>query len=235
MDNLPNNAPIDNTGRETNPPVNNNPGNGGTTFPSLSSGLVANTIISLTNADLAHVCDFSLDIEKNTQLKQFIISQNQNIKDAKRAIMLALGYSDATGSYQWLIDDLKAITRALKYIQKHVIQPILDFENLVIGYLQKLKAIIAYILSLPARFLKLLQSCLSNLYKAIANVFSDITSGTGATSSGLSDVIAAAKETATALQSTVQQTALAAGQAVAIAGAASTVVPSIGTANKRLP
>lgn len=229
-DNLPNDAPVDAEGKQTGAPVNLRAGDGGTTFPSISGGLVANTWISFTNSDLTHVCDFSMDIQKNTELKQFIISQNQNIKDAKRAIMLALGYSDATGAYQWLVDDLKAVTRALKYIQKTVIQPILDFEKLVIKYIQKLEEIIAYILTLPVRILKLLQACLANLYKAIASVFSD-TFGTG--SSGLGDVIAAAKEVAGTLQQTIQQTATAAGTAVAIAGAVAAVPAML--PNKKLP
>ena len=229
-DNLPNDAPVDADGKQTNAPVNLLAGDRGTTFPSISGGLVANTWISFTNSDLTHVCDFSMDIQKNTELRQFIIAQNQNIKDAKRAVMLALGYSDVTGTYQWLVDDLKAVTRALKYIQKTVIQPILDFEKLVIKYIQKLEQIIAYILTLPARILKILKDCLANLYKSIANVLSD-TFNTGP--SGLSEVIAATKEVATTLQQTIQQTVTAAGTAVAIAGVV-TAIPAM-LPNKKLP
>ena len=228
--NLPNTAPVDADGKQTNAPVNNFAGDGGTTFPSISGGLVANTSIAFTNSDLTHVCDFSLSIQKDTELRQFIISQNQNIKDAKRAIMLALGYSDVTGTYQWLVDDLKAVTRALKYIQKNVIQPILDFEKTVIGYIQKLEQIIAYILSLPARILKILKDCISNLQKAISNVLSDAFN-TGP--SGLTEVIAAAKEVAGTLQQTIQQTATAAGTAVAISSVV-TAIPTI-LPNRKLP
>ena len=53
-------------------------------------------------------------------------------------------------------------------------------------------------------------------------------------SSGLSDVIAAAKETGAALQQTIQQTAVVAGQAVAIVGTATTVVKAL-TPNGKLP
>lgn len=233
-DNLPNNAQTSTSNGiivEVNPPTNKNVGDGGTTFPSLSGGLVSNTAISIANSNLAHSCDFISDIQKDLQLKQFLISQGNTIREAVRDVMLALGVTDQTGQYQWLVDDLKAITRQLKYIQKNVIQPILDFENTVVKYIQQMEQIIAYILSLPARILALLQDCLTKLYKAIASVLTDIT-GTSQ-SGGFSDVVSAAKETAQTLQQTVSQTVTAATGALAIATVVTAVVPL--TPNKKLP
>jgi phage-related protein len=128
--------------------------------------------------------------------------------------MKALGFSDSTGVFQWLKDSLLSIQRGLKYIQENVIQPILDFEEIAIGYIGKIKKIINYILGLPAKILALLQDCLSNLYEAIANVFSDIAGG--GDSNPFKDVIDTAKSTAKTLSQTVSMAAVAAGQAVAI-------------------
>ena len=69
-------------------------------------------------------------------------------------------------------------------IQKEIIQPIIDFEKYVLAYITKLRAMIAWILSLPARLLAILQDCLQRLLKLIANIFSDIGQGF---SDGLSD------------------------------------------------
>jgi hypothetical protein len=209
---------------EANPPVNNNAGDGGTTWPSLSGGLVANTAISVANSDLAHICDFSLDIQRRTELKKFLNAQANNIREAIRAVMRALGFSDGTGTYQWLIDKLQSIKRGLKYIQNNVIQPIQEFEKTVVQYIQKVQEIIAYILSLPARLLKLLTDCLKSLQQAVSNVLSDAFSATasgGSGGAGFSDVVAAAKDTAATLSSTVSQTLSAATQAAAIATVAS--------------
>jgi hypothetical protein len=236
-DNLPNEAPTttDQNGDvvETNPPVNKNAGDGGTTFPSLSGGLVANTSIAIANANLAHSCDFILDIQKDNALKRFLVAQANNIREALRAIMLELGFSDQTGVYQWLVDKLKAITRQLKFIQKNVIQPILDFEKLVVQYIAQVEQIIAYILSLPARLLAILTDCLNKLKAAIGSIFTDIAGG-GSGGTGFSDVISAAKETAGTLSQTVAQTVQVATNAVAIAAVASSV-PVAAAPNRKLP
>lgn len=221
-------------GKELNAPYaknqNDNPSN--TTLPTPSAGIVTGTGVGVSNNDLAHICDFSTDALKNTKLKKFLVAQANNIRDAVRAVMRLLGFSDATGTFQWLKDSLRAITRALKYLQKNVIQPIIDFENIVIGYVAKIKAIIAYILSLPAKILALLQDCLSKLYKAIANVFDDIKpSGFGG---AFSDIIATAKETAATFSQTVSLAATAAGTAVAAVTAVSSI-PNLVTPLKKGP
>jgi hypothetical protein len=204
-------------------------GAGQPTTPALGIGQVANTAIGFTNSTLSHNCDFSLDIIKNNQLKRFLNSQANNIRDAVRAVMKALGFSDATGESQWLLSKLKAITRALKYIQKNVIQPILDFEALVIKYVKKIQEIIAYILSLPARLLAMLQDCLKRLYAAVGNVLTDIVGGGGG---GFGDELKAAKEVAQTFNQTLSMAATAAAGAVAVSSAV-TQLPNVATQFKK--
>ena len=204
-------------------------GAGQPTTPALGIGRVANTAISFTNSTLSHNCDFAVDIIKNNQLKRFLNSQANNIREAVRAVMKALGFSDATGQGQWLLSKLKAITRALKYIQKNVIQPILDFEALVIKYVKKIQEIIAYILSLPARLLAMLQDCLKRLYAAVGNALTDIVGGGGG---GFGDEIKAAKEVAQTFNQTVSMAATAAAGAVAVSSAV-TQIPNVATQFKK--
>jgi hypothetical protein len=230
----PNLAEKNSVNKEVNAPYakNQNDNPAFTTFPPISAGIVTGTGVDASNNDLAHICDFSTDALKNTKLAKFLKAQANNIRDAIRSVMRLLGFSDATGTFQWLKDSLQAITRALKYLQKNVIQPIIDFENIVIGYVAKLKAIIAYILSLPAKILALLQDCLTKLYKAIANVFDDIKpSGLGG---AFSEIIATAKETAATFTQTVSLASTAVGTAAAAATAVSSI-PNLVTPLKKGP
>jgi hypothetical protein len=204
-------------------------GTGQPTTPALGLGQVANTAIGFTNSTLSHNCDFATDLIKNNQLKRFLNSQANNIREAVRAVMRALGFSDATGQGQWLVDKLKTITRALKYIQKNVIQPILDFEALVIDYVKKIQSIIAYILSLPARLLAMLQDCLKRLYTAVGNALTDIVGGGGG---GFGDELKAAKEVAQTFNQTVSMAATAAAGAVAVSSAV-TQLPNVATQFKK--
>jgi hypothetical protein len=204
-------------------------GSGQPTTPALGLGQVANTSISFTNSTVSHSCDFATDLIKNNTLKSFLNAQANNIREAIRAVMRALGFSDATGVAQWLTSNLKAITRALKYVQKNVIQPILDLETIVVKYIKKIQEIIAYILSLPARLLAILQDCLKKLYASIANVLTDITGGGGL---GFGDAIKAAKETAQTFNQTISQAATAAAGAVAIVSAAQQI-PNVATQFKK--
>jgi hypothetical protein len=199
------------------------------TTPALGIGQVANTAISFTNSTLSHNCDFSLDIIKNNALKRFLNSQATNIRNAIRDVMRALGFSDATGESQWLYNKLKSITKELKYIQRNIIQPILDFEALVVQYIKKIQDMIAYILSLPGRLLAMLQDCLKNLYAAVGNALTDITGGA---SGGFGDELKAAKEAAQTFNQTVSMAATAAAGAVAISSAV-TQLPNVATQFKK--
>jgi hypothetical protein len=199
------------------------------TTPALGIGQVANTVIGFTNSTLSHNCDFATDLIKNNKLKQFLNSQANNIREAIRDVMRALGFSDVTGESQWLYNKLKSITKALKYIQRNIIQPILDFEALVVQYVKKIQEMIAYILSLPARLLAMLQDCLKKLYAAVGNVLTDITGGASA---GFGDELKAAKEVAQTFNQTVSMAATAAAGAVAISSAV-TQLPNVATQFKK--
>lgn len=235
--NAPNLAPvieINGTNEESNPPTVKYPGDGqlATTTPTTATGSVAGTSIDASNNDLAHVCDFSSELIKDNQLKRFINAQANNIREAIRSVMRLLGLSDGTGQFQWIKDSLQSIQRGLKYINEEVLQPILDFEAIVIGYIAKIQKIIAYILSLPAKLLALLQDCLKNLYELVANVFTDITGG--GESNPFSEVISAAKSTAQTLKTTVTTSLQAASTAEGIATIASSA-PNLVSGLKKGP
>jgi hypothetical protein len=227
---------INGTNEESSPPIVKNLGDGqlATTTPTTATGSVTGTSIDASNNDLAHVCDFSSELIKDNQLKRFINAQANNIREAIREVMRLLGLSDGTGQFQWIKDSLQSIQRGLKYINEEVIQPILDFEAIVIGYIAKIKKIIDYILSLPAKLLALLQDCLSKLYELVANAFTDITGGGDGKSSEFDDIIKTAKSTAQTLKTTVTMSLQAASTAAGIATIASSV-PNLVSGLKKGP
>lgn len=199
------------------------------TTPGTAAGSVDGTLLDKMNNSLSHVCDFSLEVQKNNALRVFLVAQATNIRDAVRAVMRTLGLSDATGQYQWAYSALKSITRTLKWLQQNVIQPIQLFEKYVVQYIQKIQEIIAWILSLPAKAIALLKDCLTRLYKLLANVMTAVASdlaadaGAGSGEKGFSDVVAAAKEAAGVALQTANQAASAAAGAMALATVASSV------------
>jgi hypothetical protein len=204
------------SGAENDGQISGNP-----SIPAASRGIVNGTSVGKTNNELAHVCDFVSEMQKNIALKNFLKSVASKIREGIRAIMRALGL-EPTGQYSWLIDKLKSIARELKRIQKEIIQPIIDFQKYVLAYVTKLRAIVAWILGLPARFLALLKDCLTRLLKLIGSVFSDFFAELtgGEASSEITELVSAAKEAATEAYKTVSLTTQAVAGAVAIPVAA---------------
>ena len=204
--------------------VNDGPVPGSPQIPAGARSITANTAVGFANDNLAHVCDFVTNIQKNIEFKRYAKAVAKQIRDAIREVLRLLGISDKTGETSWLANTLKTIAREIKRINKEILQPILDFEKYVVAYIAKLRAIITWILSLPAKFLALLQDCLARLVKLIGSVFSDIGAGLSEEfSEGPSDydeIIREAKDLANAASNTVSLTVAATAGAVNIAGAA---------------
>jgi hypothetical protein len=190
--------------------------------PSCAFGRVDGTIIDATNKKRSHVCDFISEMQKNGYLKKYTKAIGRFIREAIQKIMKLLGLSDRTGKFSYIINKLKAFAAELKRINKEIIQPIIDFEKYVLAYITKLRALIQWLLSLPAALLKLLADCLARLLKLIGSIFSDIiseaTSGLGGTDGegGFSDLVAAAKEAAQATGETISKVTEAAALAIEI-------------------
>ena len=141
--------------------------------PALGVGIVEGTIVDNLNSQISHVCDFSLDIQKNIGLKKYVKAISRFIRDGIRAVKLALGFGDPTGLIFTVIEKLKAAAAFIRYVQKEYIQPVLDFQKYVLDVVVKIKKLIQWILSLPAKIFAMLKGCLTRLYKTIASIFSD--------------------------------------------------------------
>jgi phage-related protein len=151
------------------------------------------------------MCDFSTEVKKDNALKKFLTSIANQVRDAIKQIKIALG-ADPTGQLSWVASMLNKIKRILDWINKEIVQPIINFEKLVIGYIQKIQAIISWILSLPARLAQMLADCLKALYKLIANTFTDLESSSGGLST---DLLSTAKSVVSSASSLYSATSLA--------------------------
>ena len=129
--------------------------------------------ISATNAQLIHSCDFSLSITKNMALRKYIRAIAKWIREGIRKIQQLMGFTDASGSFSQVINRLKAAAQEIRTFIKLYIEPIIEFQKYVLAVLVKIRAIIQWILSLPAKLLRLLQECLTKLLKSIVSAFVD--------------------------------------------------------------
>ena len=154
------------------------------TTPRIARGEMQGTIVNKQNNLLNNVCDFKLDVQKNTKLKQYTKAIGDQIREAIRAIVRTLGLTDVKGNYSWIINTLKTYTRALNYIRKKIIKPIQDFAKYVLAYVTLVREMIQWILSLPEKLLQMLDACLKKLYSAVSSIFSDILVGASSESTG---------------------------------------------------
>lgn len=193
--------------------------------PSSGYGSISGTIIDATNKKRDHVCGFIDSLQHDLGLKDFFRAVGKYIRDAIRAVLKAMGFSDPSGKLTYYANLLKAIAREIKAIRVEILQPIIDFEKYVLAYITKIRAIIQWILSLPLQLLALLKNCLERLLKLIGSVFSDIITGALGSlpetpTEGLTDAIAAVKEVAQEAYKAAQDVATIAGLAITIPVAA---------------
>ena len=147
---------------------------GGPSYPSTPAvrGDVSGSI-AITNKNLVHSCDFVNDLVKSIGLKKFLKAIAKWIREGIRKIQQLMGFTDASGSFSQVINRLKAAAQEIRTFIKLYIEPIIEFQKYVLAVLVKIRAIIQWILSLPAKLLKLLQECLTKLLKSIVSAFVD--------------------------------------------------------------
>ena len=158
--------------------ANDVPAAGGPTISPFATGNIAGTSIDATNNLLVVSCDFANDLKKSLGLKKFLKAIAKWIREGIRTIMRVLGFSDPSGSFSSLINKLKSIAEYIRYIKAEYIDPIIEFQKYVLAVIVRIRALIQWILSLPAKLLSLLRECLTKLLTALAGVFVDDFSST---------------------------------------------------------
>jgi len=182
-------------------------------------GKIIGTSTHYTNTRRTHVCGFIDEMRKNVYLQEFIKVTASYIREGIRAVMKALGFTDKTGFFAGIMVELRRIQRFLQQVQ-YYLKKVLDFQKYVLAYIVKIRAIIQWIISLPAKLLKLLAECLVKFLKLIKNIFTDFLTelGTGSDPTGAADLIKETRNTVNEAVTTVKAATAVAVGAVTIAG-----------------
>jgi len=210
---------------------------GDPTTPVFSRGgeNIIGTTIAQRNNQLVHSCDFANDLIKHIQLKKFLKSIARWVREGIRKIMQVLGFTDASGATSSIINALKKLAKELKYIKTEYIDPIIEFQKYVLAVIVKIRAIIQWILSLPAKLLALLRDCVLRLIKSLVKMFTDEFSGSTGEPSQASDLGKDFKELAAAIKEVVVEggellkagtTAVGLAAGIAVSGTVGLLVPT---------
>lgn len=191
---------------ETNPPKVTNIGDtaliGAPTVSNLARGIVDNTGVAVADNNREHACDIAVYIQTTmAKTKVFAGDLVRAIRLAIRKIIDALGISPASSG---MTEFLKDLARRIKEITRWINEKIVETTKYLDG-IKKIRAIIEYILSLPANLLAMFQKCLSEAYGELAKGLFSIASSLSvdAGTSGLSD---AAKDVLSESQSLLRST-----------------------------
>jgi hypothetical protein len=188
-----------------------------TTNSYVSKGIVANTGISLTNSALSHVCDFRYQLQfdigisglvnpitaitnaikngKNNAanfVAMMIKKLNDTITASLKAIMKAIGL-DPTGTTAVIYGKITATLQDINDFIRDVAEYV-EVAATIYYLVKNINDIVAYLKSLPARFLAIVQDCITrflNGAKAFAAQVAAVPGQIGATVESLGKSIQA--------------------------------------------
>lgn len=172
------------------------------TTPQLARGYMPGSSIDLLNGNLGHVCDFKFifpdlnsligelglispvaaiqeairnaKLKATNRLRTLIQKAVDTIRAVLNGIVTALGF-DPTGFVSFSVSELKAIVREINSITKKIaaiVESVLEYVFLA----QQIQQLINWIKTLPEKFRKLLQDCLTNFGNSIKQVANQIQS-----------------------------------------------------------
>lgn len=152
------------------------------------------TLVEQTNKEVVHVCDIATQLKRSVIWERLKHSQFvSQIRQAIEALIKALGFSPDSLS-QRLVELAKWLRRKLKDIQD-IIKELNDYVQITVEVSRQLRAIVDWILSLPARLQAALSNCLSAFLSGVSSLLSDVLTLPSASGSGISDVINEVKKT----------------------------------------
>lgn len=135
------------------------------TLSPLSRGVVDKTAISQSNANLAHVCDISVNMKFEIAKMAFKTSE---LVETIRAAIKGLWASASSSPFADEIRSaIKTIKAQVKVIQKFI-KKIQQYAGAVKDLMDQLQKIIQYVATLPARIAKFLQNCLKEALGGIS-------------------------------------------------------------------
>jgi hypothetical protein len=136
-------------------------------LPPLGRGVVQFTAIDTSNRSRAHVCDISLEVDQTVgAIKNFFNVIAKYARELFNLVIQALNL-DPTGQFKYLAEKAKEIVRFIKDTNRYL-KDVKDAINYYITIARKIRAMIDYILNLPAKFAEFFKDCISRLYKILS-------------------------------------------------------------------
>jgi hypothetical protein len=183
-----------------NAPVEGGPSN--TPINASGNAAKADTTLKKANLSIPHVCNIPIGIAQ--QINKAGMMGGQIILAIRKAIKALIAGFSSNPSGQALTSFFKQVARALKNLNK-TITDITKWINGLVVYVNAIKQLIAYILSLPARLLAYFTDCLQKAYGLLKAGFLDIAKASiggdsDSTSSLIDEVKATIKETTNLIQ-----------------------------------
>jgi hypothetical protein len=167
----------------------------------LGRGVVQFTAIDTSNRSRAHVCDISYEVDQTVAaIKTLFGPVFDTIRKLINAAIGATCY-DPTGFTKTIVDIVRKVTAFVKEFTR-VVKEIQKTVSSWLAVARKVKAMIDYILSLPAKAAAFFTDCVQKftaiLRKGLTDLFSDLAGDVG--TGGLGEIISAVQDGADAVQ-----------------------------------
>jgi len=167
-------------------------------------GIIEGSIIAVTNKKRTHECDISLFVMKEKALAGVAMKIVKELRIAIKAIIEFFGINPGSSGIIETIKQIKAWVDDIREFLEDVVLKIAEYLAIV----QKIGALIQYILSLPAEILAYFKSCLTQLYAELKRQFLDaVAAVSDEFSTGDNDTINEAKKLLASTKKLIQQTA----------------------------
>jgi hypothetical protein len=166
--NLPIVTTTDGQAISTNTDENNKQGSTNISIYATGNGATANTGIKIANQNLSHACDSSTYV--GMAIYQAGAIGGQIVQAVRDAIKAVLAYFGVNPSSNGLKSQLEKIAEYIQDATKFI-KDITDALNGFIAYVNAIKQLLAYILSLPAVLLTYFKDCIETLKKQLVAGF----------------------------------------------------------------
>ena len=141
-------------------------------------GVYEGTLTEINNNRLVEACDVTEEIK--TALAWARLNDNVIIKGlttALKALIMSIAGTDLSGLISSAIYYIKLIVRWINWI-RDIIRYIDDWVQVVNYLVNKVKEIVAFIMSLPARFIQFLRTCLAYFLSSLSRFLNGVISST---------------------------------------------------------
>jgi hypothetical protein len=137
-----------------------------------------NTLTSLTNKNLAHVCDISADVRRTAAWKY--LQDNVSVRAARTALKAYFAGRGIlpTGVTTSLTEKVKKIKEILQEVNKFL-KLIKAVADALVYYIIIVRAVINWIMSLPSMLLQMAKECAFAFFQSILSLGNDLLGSSG--------------------------------------------------------